>query len=185
MISIKRIATAINESLHQKEAQQKVLKIQQQFQKDSRYMDLVTPTRYPVKEGLLQKKFSKLSRQLSGYREYYFFLFNDILLYAARSGIAKTSYQMKHFVPLLDIKHVKLLPGSKKQNKHFEISSDKGKNLILQADSQEERDSWCEALTKQIQILRLETKSLKIQNFDGKVLKRSAKIAALTGTHTE
>lgn len=35
-----------------------------QFEKDDRYMDLVTPTRALVKDGPLKKKFSKESRQI-------------------------------------------------------------------------------------------------------------------------
>ena len=79
---ISHIATAINLSLHQKESQLKVRAIQDRFERDSRYQDLVTPTRYLVREGPLKKRFSKGTRHLSSSTVYHFFLFNDILAYA-------------------------------------------------------------------------------------------------------
>jgi len=177
---IKQITTSINDSLHLKEGQQKVFKIQQQFEKDARYMELVTPTRYPVKEGMMRKKYSKLSRHLSGYQEYYFFLFNDILVYASKSGIAKTTYHLRHVLPLLEMT-VKPLPGSKNLHRHLEIRPKNGKSFIVSADSKEDRDAWFEALNKQIESTNVESKNLKVARFDGAKVKKSAKLVSLTG----
>ena len=77
---ISNIATSINASLHQKEAQLKVVQIQNRFERDSRYQDLATPTRYLVREGPLKKRYGKGTRHLSSSTVYHFFLFNDIIV---------------------------------------------------------------------------------------------------------
>jgi hypothetical protein len=77
---IGNIAASINASLHQKESQLKVLAIQQKFEKDARYQELVTPTRYLIRDGPLKKRYGKGTRHLSSSTVYHFFLMNDILV---------------------------------------------------------------------------------------------------------
>jgi len=178
---IKRVATGINESLHQKEAQMQVLKIQQMFEKDSRYIDLVTPTRQFVKEGVLKKKFSKFTRQMVGWKDYSFFLFNDILLYASKTGIAKATYRLKHVIYLYDLS-VEPLPEPKGEHKQLEFKSKTGKSFVVMGEHKEERDSWYHAIQAHIEKIHEDSKNFKYRSFDGvKTVQRTAKLAALTG----
>lgn len=110
MISAKEkignIANAINASLHQKENQIKVAAIQARFERDSRYQDLATPTRYLVREGPLKKRYGKGTRHLASSTVYHFFLFNDVLVYAdfSKNVIGRgVTYKLKHLLPIADM----------------------------------------------------------------------------------
>jgi hypothetical protein len=99
---ISLIASSINSSLHHKENQLKVLHIQNKFERDARYQDLVTPTRCLVREGPLKKKYGKGTRHLSSSTTYHFFLFSDVLVYAdiSKNVMKGTTYKMKHILPI-------------------------------------------------------------------------------------
>jgi ribosome-associated translation inhibitor RaiA len=174
---IQQIATDINQSLHALEGQRKVLAIQHKFEKDDRYMDLVTPTRLICKEGFLQKKFGKFSRHLSSWQEYYFFLFNDILVYSARTLL--NTYKLKHVVPILDMK------VTKQDKTQIEIKAKNGKSFTVAAASPEERDVWYEAFNKAIHALETNTREMRVQTVGSRKQKdggaRNAKLAAIMG----
>ena len=90
---IGKIASDINQCLHVRNCMQKVRALQDKFEKDSRYFDLVLPTRYIVKMGVLKKLFKGRTLMKGKYKAYHFFLFNDLLLYATKIG---TKYNTKH-----------------------------------------------------------------------------------------
>jgi len=149
---IQAMASALNTSLRQKDAQKKVQELEKKFDKDDpRYKsslgELATPTRILIKEGPLSKKFGKLSRQLASWKEYYFFLFNDIIVYTDKTVLG--TYKLKHVVPLRDMKISKgQLPTG--EQTLIDIKAKGGKSFPVNANSSEERDSWFIAIQKAI-----------------------------------
>jgi FYVE/RhoGEF/PH domain-containing protein 5/6 len=190
---IVNIAAAINESLHLKDSVEKVRALQAQFEKDARYMDIVTPNRVLIKEGPLKKKYSKDSRQLASAKNYHFFLFNDILLYASASkSWNKVSYKMKHYHSLLELDIQSgntAVPGKKaaKDTGAFDIGiTAKGKSFTVTCADETERDAWYQALKDTVASCKVSSKELTVSKFDGTSKKttvnKSSKLAALTGT---
>jgi hypothetical protein len=194
---IKNIADAINDSLHLKDSVEKVRAVQAMFEKDARYMDLVTPTRVLIREGPLKKKYSKDSRQLASAKNYHFFLFNDILLYASSAkGWNKTTYKLKHYHPLLELEVESqgntVNPSKKsKDNPAMDItvkvkSGKTTKVFVVSAADETERDAWYTSLKDTIANCKASSKELTVSKFDGSAKKttvtKSSKLAALTGT---
>jgi len=148
---IQAMASALNASLRQKDAQKKVQELEKKFDKDKRYQsdlgELATPTRVLLKEGPLSKKFGKLSRQISAWKEYYFFLFNDIIVYTDKTVLG--TYKLKHVVPLRDMKISKgELPTG--EPTLIDIKAKTGKSFPVNANSMDDRDSWSAAIQKAI-----------------------------------
>jgi hypothetical protein len=194
---IGRIADAINASLRQVEASRRVAALQAQFERDSRYQDLVAPNRYLIKEGVLKKRYSKGSRHFSSSKLYYFFLFNDILVYAdySKNVLNKgMTYKMKHILPLLDMNVTKQNYNNK--NKDIEItSSNSGTkasadelSFLLSCSSPEERDVWYDAFSAALTKLKDQNTNLTVQSFDGsdpnsnaEKAQKSSKLKAMMG----
>eukprot|EP00808_Paulinella_micropora_P025763 g26307.t1 len=82
---VRGMAADINASLHAQQSAQIVQQIENMFDRDDRFQPLVTPARCLVKQGALRKKFSKHSKNILTAKEYQFFLFNDIIVYASTS----------------------------------------------------------------------------------------------------
>jgi hypothetical protein len=169
---IGNIASSINASLHQKENQLIVRAIEKTFDRDARYQELVTPTRYLIREGPLKKRYGKGSRHLSSSTVYHFFLFSDILIYAtfSRSVIgSKCRYQMKHLMPLSDMS-VEAAPGAKGKNKDIAIttrSSGEVKSFDLSCTDTHDRDSWLKDIQAAIYKLQHDSRVFKTMTFDG------------------
>lgn len=190
---IVNVSQAINESLHLKEAVERVRLLSLQFEKDSRFMDFVTPTRVLVKDGPLKKKYSAKSRQLQGSKTYHFFLFNDILLYASASkGWNTTTYRLKHFHPLSDMDIDTRLDPKKEGKDKLDIriwagrSLAKGKAFVVTCADEQDRQEWIKALTECINKAR-DVKNVRTLNFDGSKstgIPQNAKFARMMGLST-
>jgi len=146
---IQKMAKDINESLRFQDGTRKVQAIQDKFERDKRFMDLVSPTRVLVKDGVLAKKFGKMSRHLTSWQEYHFFLFNDILVYAAKTLLG--TYKLKHVVPVMNME-VKPVRNDKSEPLNLEIKSRGGKSFTVAAGSGDERDVWYEAFKQAIKL---------------------------------
>jgi len=125
--------------------------LEKKFEKDKRYhsdlVALATPNRVLLKDGPLSKKFGKLSRQISAWKEYYFFLFNDIIVYTEKNVLG--TYKLKHVVPLRDMKITRgSLPTG--EDTLIDIEAKNGKSFPVNATNQENRDEWFSAINKAI-----------------------------------
>lgn len=179
---IKRIAALINISLKGKEEQMKILAIQQQFEKDDRYIELVQLNRYLVKDGVLKKRFSEKSRHLGKSQLYHFFLFNDILVYAALSKnlLKGTTFKLKKFYSVNEMTVASDVgPKNKERDIMLTVNalSVNRKQMILVTESAQERDEWIKAFMDAIVTAQETINVLKVENFDG-----SAHNASTTGS---
>ena len=185
---ISHIAASINHSLHHKEAQLKVAAIQARFERDSRYQDLVTPTRLLVREGPLKKRYGKGTRHLSSSTVYYFFLFNDLLVYADVSksvmGRGGVTYRMRHCLPILDMV-VEPTSSARGKNKDISVTTKAAgstKSFDLSCADTADRDVWLAAFIDTIAKLKEENKLLKTNTYDGTDRSsNSSKLKALMG----
>jgi hypothetical protein len=170
---ISAIATAINASLHQKQNQLKVAAIQACFERDARYQDLVTPTRYLIREGTLKKRYGKGSRHLAGSTLYHFFLFNDVLVYAdaSKSVLGKgVTYKLKHLLPLLDMSVEPTASARTGKDKDLAVTTRTGKEVKsfeLSCADTPDRDAWLAAFQGAIQQIKDDQRNLKSATFDG------------------
>eukprot|EP00456_Euglypha_rotunda_P016176 TRINITY_DN15298_c0_g1_i2.p1 TRINITY_DN15298_c0_g1~~TRINITY_DN15298_c0_g1_i2.p1 ORF type:complete len:153 (+),score=25.46 TRINITY_DN15298_c0_g1_i2:90-548(+) len=118
------------------------------FEKDDRFVSLAHPRRFLIKQGPLNKRFSKKSLHIGSAKAYIFFLFNDILVYASASKFGKSggkgSYQMKNVLPISDMK-VKEISGPKQKTKDIQIKVKK-REYILSASDMKSHIEWMEAL---------------------------------------
>lgn len=145
---IQAMASALNNSLRQKDAVKKVAELQKKFDKDKRYTqelagELATPTRALLKEGPLSKKFGKKSSQIRSWKEYYFFLFNDIIVYCDRTVLG--TYKLKHVIPIREMK------VSKGEGFVIELNAKNAKSFPVQATTEAERDQWYTAVAKAVE----------------------------------
>lgn len=168
---IGHIANAINQSLHAKENHLKVLAIQGQFEKDSRYQEFAMPTRYLIRDGPLKKRYSSGSRHLASSTVYHFFLFNDILIYAeaSKNVLGKQRFKLKHIVPLAGM--TAEAKNTNGKNKDIAVTvgsgSTSGKTFDLSCADSADRDSWLAAIQSAIDRLREDSAALKTTSFDG------------------
>ena len=186
---IGNIAASINASLHQKESQLKVLAIQQKFEKDARYQELATPTRYLIRDGPLKKRYGKGTRHLSSSTVYHFFLFNDILVYAdfKKDVIGKgVTYKLKHILPLTGMT-LEATSSDKGKNKDISVTtkSSDAKQFDISCADTADRDSWLRDMQAAIEKNEAESKVLKTTSFDGtnktETLNKSSKLKAMMG----
>lgn len=84
---------AFNVCWNCRQARSKVIAIQSKF---GSQVDLVTPGRYFVREGMLKKVYNNQSLLKKTHKKYYFALFNDVLIYAARPSQLVELYQFKY-----------------------------------------------------------------------------------------
>ncbi len=66
---IEKVANEINTSIHMREARQRVISVQNHLENCT--MPLVTPTRYHVKDGPLNKKYNNSSFKISSFNRYW------------------------------------------------------------------------------------------------------------------
>jgi len=142
--AVTRVTTAINSQLLEKERQNRVWEVQTRIERDDRYVDLMAPGRHIVREGVLKKRYSNSSFQLSKDTEYYFILFNDLLLYAAEKGSGKKStFKVKH---ILQLKGMVVAQDTLKGRNDILLSSEstagKNKELVLSCPTPQSREEW-------------------------------------------
>jgi len=101
-------------------------------------VSLVTPDRYFVKGGALEKYYNKQGLKIKAFKRYAFILFNDMILYAALGDVFKA----KHVLPLVDLK-VKEVPDSGDLVNAFRLeSSGDFKPVTVMAPTWKERNVW-------------------------------------------
>jgi len=158
--TLEEIANAINESFRKKEARLRVLEVQEHLETGEQ---LVTPTRFHVKDGCLRKK-KKSTIRIGDFTKFWFFLFNDLLVYTTIPN-SKGFCKLKYMLPLIDIEVVDIPDHSKpsKAKEHcnmFEIKSNV-KNLILAANSAAEKMEWLQSLKEFIETAQKKAATLK------------------------
>jgi len=178
---IKRVTESINKSLHTKDDAGEIRELMEKFDKDDRFVDLVAPDRKLIIDGPLKKHFSKVSRHITKTKQYRFFLFNDILVYAAESrSFSGVTYQLKHVLPLADM-DIKQLG----QDKDLQIRSGKKKSICVSCSSLEERLYWYNKIQGAIEAFTSSRKDgIKVTTFDGGNsvgVSKGSKVAALIG----
>jgi hypothetical protein len=104
------------------------------------------PARTFIKAGNLFKRANRSGREV----EYCFFLFSDVLIYAKKTnhggGTGRPSYKIHEELPLIMMKVVDWFPpGLKGETKAFQIYHPRKQVLVL-ADSKEERKAWVNAI---------------------------------------
>jgi len=160
---IKRVTESINKSLHTKDNAGEIRELMDKFEKDDRYVDLVAPNRRLIVDGPLKKHFSKLSRHLTKTKQYHFFLFNDILVYAAASRtFGGVTYQLKHVLHLNDME-IKQTGGEK----DLLLRSGKNKSISVSCSTLEEKLLWFNKIQAAIEEHKVERKDIKVTTFDG------------------
>jgi len=188
---ISRIAAAINNSLRARDDTDKIEEIAAIFEKDDRYMDLVKPGRKLIRDGMLSKAFSKVSKHMGKYKKYHFFLFNDVLVYAdeVHSKLGQKKYKMKH---VLYLDSLMVTKNTEKLNNRInvimtekQVSRGKGNDFLLKARDQKERDQWFQDFDGAIQA-RKSAGAITLENFDGRKSAaagqmKNSKMAALLG----
>ncbi|GIQ87326.1 hypothetical protein KIPB_009339, partial [Kipferlia bialata] len=129
---IKEVADDVNTAITDHKNREEIRNIQAKL---FRCPPLVEPHRTFVRQGTLKK----LCRKRAKVRE--FFLFNDCILYA--TGNQMTNLYAFH--NLLPLTHASAVPSAS-ATCTFTLSTTK-KSFHLIAESQEDRDSWCETIT--------------------------------------
>ena len=97
--SFSKVATEINESIRDKEARDRVVTCSRHV--EGLPYDLVTPARRHIKDSALIKRYNNAKFKLATSKKYWFFLFNDILMYTTVPN-ARGDCRMKYILPLID-----------------------------------------------------------------------------------
>lgn len=147
---VKKVADDINTSFRRREQREKVAQIASRITKDGSGLlardELVASYRYYVFEGPLYKRYSKDSKRLSKYEKYYFYLFNDILMYCSMpSNVEKGKLKVHNVLRLSSMTvHSDGEPDNKRRWA-WEMHSDT-KSFTVAAETQEEMAKWLELL---------------------------------------
>lgn len=125
-------------------ARTRVMAIQKQlwFPNPDGHLKLVLPGRYHIRDEAMKKKFN--ATHLSSYKTYWFFLFNDMLLYTSVPD-KKGRIEPKYCLPLMGAK----CEAHATKHKVFVLASPI-KTVTVQAADQKMRDEWVAVIQKQI-----------------------------------
>lgn len=149
---VRKVTESINGQFRIQEDRNKVLIIQMSLDVQ---VDLVHPSRHFVLEGALKKKFNS-NWKLSQFKVYYFYLFNDVLLYSEPPNKQTGKSKFKHILRLLDM-DVRDAPGSPSA---FQLLADP-KSMILIAANPEEKAIWMVNLRQYIRQTQERAATLK------------------------
>jgi antitoxin component HigA of HigAB toxin-antitoxin module len=146
---VKVVASDINSTVGNWEARSKVLDVQQKL---GNQVNMVTPDRYLVKEGVLKKLYQKKGIHISKDNKYVFFLFNDVLIYASKSGEV---YTYKHTIPVVGMELADVADSEVGQN-GWEIRTNaaNAKNITVFAATPAEKKEWMTATRDTIELLK-------------------------------
>lgn len=139
---IGQVADQINESFRLKEARERVLEVQEHLLDCD--ITLVAPNRYHIKDGPLLKKFNKTSMRLNKFKRYWFFLFNDMLMYTT-VPTAKGYMKVKYTLPLEDM-DIASVDDRTKEMYGVQLSSESVKSFLVLCETQEEKEEWMRLL---------------------------------------
>jgi len=130
-------------------AHKQVQLIQDTFERDAKFVDVVAPWRTFIRQGTLKKKYAKTARHAAGTKQYTFYLFSDLLVLA---GVSKQNkrLKMKAHYPLYDAT-IKPTAGAKKENNEAELKIGRKKPTTLVMSTEAERDDWVTAIDIRIQ----------------------------------
>jgi hypothetical protein len=127
------VASQINRAMQESQDRENMLNIQKQFKE----IDLITPSRKFVMKGVLTKKCRSTNKDFT------FFLFNDLMLYAHGGGL--TQYVLHHQIDINSAFSVKDLPDSPEAKNGFEIRNTK-KSFVVYAPDPVVKQMWLKAL---------------------------------------
>lgn len=151
------MAKQINHSFEEVEARSRVLEVQKCLEDD---LILVTTSRLHIKDGPLRKRFNHTTLKMKTDKKYWFFLFNDMLLYTSvpkKDGKCKLKYLLSlHQLSVHDI-------ADQSQDKLTNIIEIKHtiKSFFVVADSAEEKATWLEAFREALKQLVARQDSFK------------------------
>jgi FYVE/RhoGEF/PH domain-containing protein 5/6 len=132
--TISKVAESINTAMRETQNRQEILNIQKQFTKD---IDLISPSRRLVTKSVLTKKCR------SADKEFTFFLFNDLLLYAQGGGL--TAYFLHRRIEINQAFKVNDLPDSSSGKNMFEILNSQ-KSFVVYASDSNLKQIWLRSL---------------------------------------
>jgi len=141
------IANDINESFRRKEARLRVIEVQEHLEGGK---NLVTPTRYHLKDGCL-RKMNKSALSLSTFKKCWFFLFNDLLIWTTIPN-SKGNCKLKYMLELMDmtVKDVADNIAKNKEYVHmFEIQT-KAKSFRVGCSAENDKKEWMDLLNEHI-----------------------------------
>jgi len=152
------VAVEINDGLHKKEARLRVVEVQAHLEGCS--IPLVTPTRYHVLDGPLNKKYNNTGFKMASFKKYWFFLFNDMMMYTTVPN-AKGDCRLKYILPLMDMSVVNIADGilGKDLKYAFELKGSV-KTFVVHAFSEDEKQEWLSKLEQAID--NIKTKRARI-----------------------
>eukprot|EP01103_Thecamoeba_quadrilineata_P000487 TRINITY_DN1041_c0_g1_i1.p1 TRINITY_DN1041_c0_g1~~TRINITY_DN1041_c0_g1_i1.p1 ORF type:complete len:864 (+),score=169.79 TRINITY_DN1041_c0_g1_i1:34-2625(+) len=151
LASIKKIASAINESVRQHENRTKIFEIQNSFFPSH---PLIQPHRLYIKDGPLIKICRKTPKPR------WFFLFNDVLIYSSPISVAGTNRYIFHSEIRLEDLTIDDFPQKEGMQYGFQMGSPK-KTFIVLAATKEEKVDWMLLLQKTIDSLQARFRTLK------------------------
>jgi len=155
---VSKVTDDINHSIKTKEAQNRVIEVQNHLVGDK--ITLVTPTRFHVRDGMLKKKkYNKLGRHFVNWKNLWWFMFNDCLLYTSIPN-ASGRCKPKYLLPFSQMDIIDL-PNTDKDQYMFELTGASTKKITLQASSYEEKISWMDSLREYIDTEKKNLSSLK------------------------
>lgn len=153
LVLVSKIADSINSAMRESQNRQDILNIQKLFGKD---VDLVTPSRKFIMKGILTK------RCRSTDKDFTFFLFNDLLMYAHGGGL--TQYVMHRMIDINKAFEVKDLPDTAEEKNMIEILNSQ-KSFVVYAPDLANKQQWLNAMVTCINEMR----SKRLLTMDGDV----------------
>jgi uncharacterized UPF0160 family protein len=156
--SMRDMGNYINQSIQHMEARQRVVTLQE-VMFDNR-IDLVTPDRYWVKEGILTKDYNK-QKLFHKRNDYFFILFSDMILYATiPDGNGKAKFKHALSIHGMQIEDV---PDSGKRRSGFACkspASSQQKSVTLYAKDEQDKQEWMSCFRDTVRQLEDNLRSL-------------------------
>jgi len=138
------LADHLTQAAQMREAQNRVIDIQGRLEGGK--LDLITTTRYHIRDGPLKKKYNKTSFHRAEWQDYWFFMFNDGLLYTTVPNPSTGKCKPKFLLPFVSMRVVDIPDSTSLGQKYLFELSGSTKTVLLQAPSQKDKEDWIEAL---------------------------------------
>eukprot|EP01006_Ploeotia_vitrea_P041934 TRINITY_DN66588_c12_g3_i1.p1 TRINITY_DN66588_c12_g3~~TRINITY_DN66588_c12_g3_i1.p1 ORF type:complete len:737 (-),score=391.48 TRINITY_DN66588_c12_g3_i1:55-2265(-) len=165
LAEISKVSEDIQFTVNHWAARARVVQIASKFPSDCP-LQLVNQNRYHVRDGPLNKMYNS-GVHLSAHKEYHFFLFNDVLVYAVAPSQFKSGgkFDYKHTLPLLGmaVEDVPDTPESKIKFA-FKLTPRMGKTITVGASNAEEKFSWISDIMQCVRIAALNKRTLNSVN---------------------
>jgi len=143
--AVTNLAREVNFSLQLKDAMDKVAAVQRKIEGGDQIM---SPTRYHVRNSVLLKKSSKPEKKDEPGKQYWFYLFNDLLIYTSLPN-AKGRIRVKYKAPLNKMTIIDW-PTDSNEEHMLELTTKgkEAKTIFVQFRSLGEKQSWHNSLKK-------------------------------------